>query len=115
MTERHTLFDPIHIGRMHRAGAAEVAPPFRILSLHQVPLAGTGAQHLAACRDLETLGGGFFGRVGDLIINVIRRDLGIKNTGIFIIGRDGVLTRIDKLIFVGPMYYYLYTYLQQIN
>jgi phosphatidate cytidylyltransferase len=54
-----------------------------------------------------------FGRVGDLIINVIRRDLGIKNTGIFIIGRDGVLTRIDKLIFVGPMYYYLYTYLQQ--
>jgi phosphatidate cytidylyltransferase len=54
-----------------------------------------------------------FGRVGDLLINVIRRDLGIKNTGVFIIGRDGMLTRIDKLIFVGPMYFYLYIYLQQ--
>lgn len=56
-----------------------------------------------------------FGRMGDLIINVIRRDLGIKNTGIFIIGRDGMLTRVDKLIFVGPMYYYVYIYLQQIS
>lgn len=54
-----------------------------------------------------------FGRMGDLIINMIRRDLGIKNTGIFIIGRDGMLTRIDKLIFVGPMYFYIYIYLQQ--
>ncbi len=53
-----------------------------------------------------------FGRMGDLIINVIRRDLGIKNTGIFIIGRDGMLTRADKLIFVGPMYFYIYWYLQ---
>jgi phosphatidate cytidylyltransferase len=52
-----------------------------------------------------------FGRMGDLIVNVIRRDLGIKDTGIFIIGRDGVLTRVDKLIFVGPMYYYLFHYL----
>lgn len=53
-----------------------------------------------------------FGPMGDLVINMIRRDLGIKNTGIFIIGRDGFLTRVDKLIFVGPMYFYLYWYLQ---
>lgn len=56
-----------------------------------------------------------FGRMGDLIINVFRRDLGIKDTGIFIIGRDGVLTRVDKLIFIGPMYFYLYIYLQQVD
>jgi phosphatidate cytidylyltransferase len=55
-----------------------------------------------------------FGRMGDLIINVIRRDLGIKDTGVFIIGRDGIITRVDKLIFVGPMYFYLYIYLQQV-
>ncbi len=53
-----------------------------------------------------------FGRMGDLVINMIRRDLGVKGTGIFIIGRDGMLTRVDKLIFVGPMYFYLYWYLQ---
>ena len=56
-----------------------------------------------------------FGRMGDLIVSVIRRDLGIKNTGIFIIGRDGMLTRVDKLIFVGPLYFYLYIYLQQVT
>jgi phosphatidate cytidylyltransferase len=55
------------------------------------------------------------GRFGDLLINVIRRDLGIKNTGIFIIGRDGILTRAEKLIFVGPLYFYVYIYLQQIT
>jgi phosphatidate cytidylyltransferase len=54
-----------------------------------------------------------FGRMGDLIINVFRRDLGVKNTGIFILGRDGILSRVEKLIFVGPMYYYIYIYLQQ--
>jgi phosphatidate cytidylyltransferase len=54
------------------------------------------------------------GRFGDLLINVIRRDLGIKNTGIFIIGRDGILTRAEKLIFVGPLYFYMYIYLQQL-
>lgn len=54
-----------------------------------------------------------FGRFGDLILSVIRRDLGIKNTGIFIIGRGDILSRVDKLIFVGPMYYYLFVYLQQ--
>jgi phosphatidate cytidylyltransferase len=49
-----------------------------------------------------------------LLISVIRRDLGIKNTGIFIIGRDGLLTRVDKLIFVAPLYFYFYIYLLQI-
>jgi phosphatidate cytidylyltransferase len=56
-----------------------------------------------------------FGRMGDLIINVIRRDLGVKNTGVFIIGRDGILTRVEKLIFIGPMFYYIYEYLQRLG
>lgn len=54
------------------------------------------------------------GRIGGLLLSVIRRDLGIKNTGVFIIGRDDILSRTDKLIFVGPIYYYLYLYLQQV-
>lgn len=54
------------------------------------------------------------GRLGGLILSVIRRDLGIKNTGVFIIGRDDILSRTDKLIFVGPIYYYVYLYLQQV-
>lgn len=54
------------------------------------------------------------GRLGGLILAVIRRDLGIKNSeSVFIIGRDDILSRVDKLIFVGPIYFYLYLYLQQ--
>lgn len=56
-----------------------------------------------------------FGRFGDLILSVIRRDLGIRNTGVFIIGRGDILSRVDKLIFVGPMYYYVFIYLQQLH
>ena len=52
-----------------------------------------------------------FGRFGDLIIAVIRRDLGIKDSGVFIIGRDDIIARMDKLFFVAPLYYYSYLYL----
>lgn len=51
------------------------------------------------------------GSTGDLILSVIRRDLGVKDYGIFIIGRGGLLDRMDRLIFVAPIYYYVITYL----
>lgn len=54
------------------------------------------------------------GRLGGLILSVIRRDLGIKSSGVFIFGRDDILSRTDKLIFVGPIYYYTFLYLQQV-
>lgn len=59
------------------------------------------------------LAAALLGRFGDLFLSVIRRDLGIRDTGIFIIGRGDLLSRVDKLIFVGPIYYYLYIYLQK--
>ncbi|MCB0407747.1 MAG: phosphatidate cytidylyltransferase [Bdellovibrionales bacterium] len=55
-----------------------------------------------------------FGRFGDLILSVIRRDLGIKDTGVFIFGRGDILSRTDKLIFVGPMYYYIFLFLNRV-
>ncbi len=54
-----------------------------------------------------------FGRYGDLILTVIRRDLGVRDTGLFIVGRGDLLSRVDKLILVGPMYYYTYLYFTQ--
>ena len=50
------------------------------------------------------------GSTGDLILAVIRRDLGVKDYGIFILGRGGLLDRMDRLIFVAPIYYYLIQY-----
>lgn len=51
------------------------------------------------------------GSLGDLTLSVIRRDLGIKDVGVFIIGRGDLLTIMDRLIFVAPIYYYVISYL----
>lgn len=53
------------------------------------------------------------GSLGDLILAVIRRDLGVRDYGIFIIGRGGVLDRMDRLIFVAPIYYYVLVFLER--
>lgn len=50
---------------------------------------------------------GFGGFAGDLVMTVIRKDLGIRDYGVFIIGRGDFLQRMDRLIFVAPIYYYL--------
>ena len=52
------------------------------------------------------------GRIGSLYMSTIRRDLGIKDTGVFIIGRDDILARIDKFVFVAPVVYFMFIYLQ---
>ena len=52
-----------------------------------------------------------FGRFGDLFLSVLRRDLGLKSSSIFIIGRGDFLNRTDKLTFIGPLYYYIFIWL----
>lgn len=49
----------------------------------------------------------FGGHLGDLVMNVIRRDAGVKLVGPFIIGRGDFLNRMDRLIFVAPIYYFV--------
>jgi phosphatidate cytidylyltransferase len=51
------------------------------------------------------------GSLGDLVLSVIRRDLGIKDVGPFIIGRGDLLSIMDRMIFVAPIYYYAMWYL----
>lgn len=48
--------------------------------------------------------GGF---VGDLVMTAVRRDAGMKTVGPFILGRGDFLLRVDRLIFVAPIYYYV--------
>jgi len=52
------------------------------------------------------------GVLGDLTMNAIRRDAGAKDVGPFIIGRGDFLQRMDRLIFVAPIYFYLMHYLR---
>jgi len=54
--------------------------------------------------------GGF---LGDMVMTVVRKDAGIKIVGPFIIGRGDFLHRMDRLIFVAPIYYYVMLWLSQ--
>jgi len=56
--------------------------------------------------------GGLF---GDLVMTVIRRDAGIKIVGVFILGRGDFLHRVDRLIFVAPIYFYVMDYLHSVQ
>lgn len=47
------------------------------------------------------------GLLGDLMMTAVRKDAGVKDMGPFILGRGDFLQRMDRLIFVAPIYYYV--------
>lgn len=52
------------------------------------------------------------GVIGDLVMNVIRKDAGVKIVGPFILGRGDFLQRMDRLIFVAPIFYYVMKWIE---
>ena len=74
-------------------------------------LAGAMRQLLPNTSDKYWLAAGLIaslgGMVGDLVMDVVRRDANVKIIGPFILGRGDFLHRMDRLIFVAPLYYYV--------
>lgn len=71
-----------------------------------------GMRHLLPARGdkywlASGLVAGFGGVLGDLVMSVVRKDAGVKTVGPFILGRGDFLQRMDRLIFVAPIYYFV--------
>ncbi|MBS1118565.1 MAG: phosphatidate cytidylyltransferase [Deltaproteobacteria bacterium] len=53
--------------------------------------------------------GGILGQLGDLSESLIKRSVGVKDSGALLPGHGGILDRIDAVLFIAP---YVYVYLR---
>jgi len=100
---RHRLFDRIDKRRSFESSIISILITLGLAFAMRHLLPDRSDLYWLTAGLVASIGGVF----GDLVMTVIRKDAGIHRMGQFILGRGDFLHRVDRLIFVAPIYYYV--------
>jgi phosphatidate cytidylyltransferase len=83
-------------------GSLVVVALFRLLAPGFPPFGLPLSIALGICTGITVI-------VGDLLESGLKRSAGVKDSGIIIPGRGGLLDSVDSMLFTAPLFYYVFT------